>query len=158
MMENITRASSEDAVTLLELQKLAYQSEALLYDDFNIPPMTQSLDEMRTDITSKVCLVASVEGKIAGSVRGYQEGNTCFIERLIVHPDLQGRGIGTALIGQIELCFGKVQRFELFTGDKSKRNIHLYERLGYKIFKNQKINKNLLFVFMEKHQSVGYLL
>jgi GNAT superfamily N-acetyltransferase len=158
MMENITRASAEDAVTLLELQKLAYQSEALLYDDFNIPPLTQSLDEMRTDITSKICLKASVEGNIVGSVRGYQEGHTCFIERLIVHPDFQGQGIGTALMEQIESCFRKVQRFELFTGDKSKRNIHLYEWLGYKIFKNQKINKNLSFVFMEKHQSVGYLL
>lgn len=158
MMENITRASSEDAATLLELQKLAYQSEALLYDNFNIPPLTQSLDEMRTDITSKVCLKASVEGKIVGSVRGYQEKDTCFIERLIVYPDFQGQGIGTALIGQIESCFEEVQRFELFTGGKSKRNIYLYERLGYKIFKNQKINKNLSFVFMEKHQSIGYLL
>ena len=157
-MENITRASSEDAATLLELQKLAYQSEAQLYDDFNIPPLTQSLDEMRSDITSKVFLKALVEGKIAGSVRGHQEGNSCFIERLIVHPDFQGQGIGTVLMGQIESCFGKVQRFELFTGHKSERNTNLYERLGYKIFKNQKINKNLSFVFMEKHQIAGSLL
>jgi GNAT superfamily N-acetyltransferase len=157
MMENISRASSEDAVTLLELQRLAYQSEALLYDDFSIPPLTQDLDEMRTDIMSKVCLKASVEGNIAGSVRGYQEGNTCFIERLFVHPDFQRQGIGTVLMGQIELCFGKVQRFELFTGDKSKRNIYLYERIGYKIFKNRKINDNLTLVFMEKNQNVGYL-
>jgi GNAT superfamily N-acetyltransferase len=79
-------------------------------------------------------------------------------QALLIAVTNYGQGIGTALMGQIESCFGKVQRFELLTGDKSKRNIHLYERLGYKIFKNQRINKNLSFVFMEKHQSVGYLL
>lgn len=149
----ITRASSEDAVTLLELQKLAYQSEALLYDDFSIPPLMQTLDKMKSDITSKVFLKASVEGRIVGSVRGYQARDTGLIERLIVHPDFQGQGIGTTLMRYIESCFEEVQRFELFTGDKSDRNIYLYQRLGYKVFKNQKISKNLSLVFMEKHYS-----
>jgi ribosomal protein S18 acetylase RimI-like enzyme len=149
-MKNIIRALPEDAPTLLVLQKLAYRSEAELYDDFTIPPLTQSLTEMRRDITSKVFLKVPVKTKILGSVRAYQIGSTCFIERLIVHPDYQGKGIGTALMKQIESCFGQVQRFELFTGHKSDRNIHFYQRLEYKIFKSQKINNNLSFVFMEK--------
>lgn len=152
MMKNITRASSEDAATILEMQKLAYQSEAQLYNDFSIPPLTQTLDELRNDFTGKVFLKAQVQGKIIGSVRGYQAGDTCYIERLIVHPDYQGQGIGTALMEQIELCFEQVQRFELFTGHESKRNIHLYERLGYTIFKSEEINETLSFVFMEKHK------
>jgi hypothetical protein len=53
---------------------------------------------------------------------------------------------------QIESCFGQAQRFELFTGQKSERNIHLYERLGYKIFKSEEINGTLSFVFMEKRK------
>lgn len=152
MMKNITRTSSEDAATILELQKLAYQIEAQLYNDFNIPPLTQTLDELKSDINGKIFLKAQAEGTIVGSVRGYEEGSVCFIERLIVHPDFQGQGIGTALLEQIESCFGHAQRFELFTGHRSERNIHLYERLGYKIFKNQEINRNLSFVFMEKHK------
>jgi ribosomal protein S18 acetylase RimI-like enzyme len=151
MMKNITYASTEDAAAILELQKLAYQSEAKLYNDFSIPPLIQTMEELEMDFTSKVFLKAQVESKIIGSVRGYQAGNTCYIERLIVHPNHQGQGIGTALMDSFESCFGQVQRFELFTGTKSDRNIHLYERLGYKIFKNAEINKNLSFVFMEKH-------
>jgi hypothetical protein len=81
-MESITRASPKDAATILELQKLAYQSEGQLYNDFKIPPLTQTLNELESDFTSKVFLKAQVEGKIVGSVRGYQEGITCFIERL----------------------------------------------------------------------------
>ncbi|MGV0025045.1 GNAT family N-acetyltransferase [Phormidesmis priestleyi ANT.L61.2] len=149
-MKNITWASSEDTVAILELQKLAYQSEAQLYNDFNIPPLLQTVDELRSDFDCKVFLKTPIGDKIVGSVRGYQAGDTCYIERLIVHPDYQGQGIGTALMEQIELCFGQAQRFELFTGHKSKRNIHLYERLGYRIFKTEEINKTLSFVFMEK--------
>jgi RimJ/RimL family protein N-acetyltransferase len=152
MMKNITHASPEDAAAILELQKLAYRSEAKIYNDFNIPPLTQTLDELRSDFTGKVFLKTQVEGKIVGSVRGYQAGSTCYIERLIVHPDFQGQGIGTTLMEQIQSFFGQAQRFELFTGHKSDRNIRLYERLGYKTFKSEEMNKTLSFVFMEKHK------
>lgn len=36
-----------DTIVIFELQKLTYQSEAELYDDFCIPPLTQTLDELR---------------------------------------------------------------------------------------------------------------
>ena len=150
MINNITRASSQDAAVILELQQLAYQSEAQLYNDFSIPPLTQTLNELKNDLSNKVFWKAQVEDKIVGSVKGYQAGSTCYIERLIVHPDYQGQGIGTALMAQIESYFGQAQRFELFTGHKSDRNIRFYERLGYKIFKSQEIDQHLSFVFMQK--------
>lgn len=151
-MKNITQASLQDAVSILELQKLAYQSEAQLYGDFCIPPLIQTLDELKSDFAGKVFLKVQIEDRVIGSVRGYQAGDTCYVERLIVHPNHQRQGIGTALMNQLELCFEQVQRFELFTGNKSERNIQLYRRLGYEIFKTQKMNKNLSFVFMEKHK------
>ncbi|AFY99609.1 GNAT family N-acetyltransferase [Calothrix sp. PCC 6303] len=151
-MKNATKALFNDAAAILKLQKLAFQSEAEFYDDFDIPPLTQTLDELISDFAYKVFLKVEIQDKIVGSVRGYQIGNTCHIERLIVHPDYQGKGIGTALMEQVELCFDKAQRFELFTGYKSERNINLYERLGYKIFKSEEVNKKLSFVFMEKQK------
>jgi ribosomal protein S18 acetylase RimI-like enzyme len=151
-MKTIIYASTEDATAILELQKLAYQSEAKLYNDFSISPLIQTMEELELDFNSKVFLKTQIESKIIGSVRGYQSGNTCYVERLIVHPNHQGQGIGTALMESLESSFGQVQRFELFTGNKSDRNIHLYERLGYKIFKSTEINKNLSFVFMEKYK------
>jgi ribosomal protein S18 acetylase RimI-like enzyme len=110
MMKNITYASTEDAAALLELQKLAYQSEAKLYNDLSIPPLIQTMEELEIDFTIKVFLKAQVESKIIGSVRGYQAGNTCYIERLIVHPNHQGQGIGTALMESFESYFVRVSR------------------------------------------------
>lgn len=170
MLKSIVHAAPEDAPAILELQKLAYQSEARLYDDWNIPPLTQTLDELIDDFTTKICLKAQVGGKIIGSVKGYLAGETCLIERLIVHPNFQGQGIGTKLMAQIESCFDslserlllrqrlrqrqRVRRFELFTGHKSDRNIRLYERLGYQLFKSEKIDETLSLVFMEKYNNV----
>jgi ribosomal protein S18 acetylase RimI-like enzyme len=105
MMKSIVHASPDDAPAILELQKLAYRGEARLYDDWTIPPLTQTLDELIGDFTTKICLKAQVEGKIVGSVKGFQAGDTCYIERLIVHPNFQAQGIGTALMAQIESCF-----------------------------------------------------
>ena len=136
----------------VRFQRTTSAPTAQIYNDFSIPPLTQSLEELRRDFANAVFLKAEHDGKIIGSVKGHQAGDTCYIERLIVHPDYQGQGIGTALIEQIELCFRKVRRFELFPGHKSERNIYLYERLGYEIFKSQEINKNPSFVFLQKYK------
>jgi N-acetylglutamate synthase-like GNAT family acetyltransferase len=122
----IERASVEDAEEILSLQKLAYQSEAAIYDDYTISPLTQTLEEIRADFERQIFLKASVDGRIIGSVRAHVQEKTCFIGRLIVHPDFQNRGIGTRLLNEIEKTFSQAERFELFTGDKSDRNPGLF--------------------------------
>lgn len=149
-MIKIINASLEDAAIILALQKLAYQSEARLYNNFNIAPLTQTLEELKEEIADKVFLKTQIENEIVGSVRAFQDGNTCHIQRLLVHPDFQRQGIATALMAEIESRFEQAQRFELFTGAKSDGNIRLYERVGYKIFKREEINQDLSFVFMQK--------
>jgi len=140
----------EDAKEILDLQKLAYQSEAEIYNDYTIPPLTQTLEEMRNDFEKQVFLKASMDGRIIGSVRALLKEGTCFIGRLIVHPDFQKRGIGTQLMQGIERYFGRVCRFELFTGHKSDRNIYLYQKLGYQVFKTETVTEDLKLLYMER--------
>lgn len=146
----IELADVSNAQEILDLQKLAYQSEAALYDDYTIPPLTQSLEQMREDFHKQVVFKATLDGRIIGSVRGYVRDGTCYIGRLIVHPEFQNRGIGTSLMNAIEQHFAQAQRYELFTGDRSKRNLHLYHKLGYRIFRQEKLNTKTTIVFLEK--------
>jgi len=147
---NIELADVRDAGAILDLQKLAYQREADLYNDYTIPPLTQTLEEITADFGDQLFLKASIEGKIIGSVRGRLLQLTCYIGRLIVHPAHQRRGIGTALMDEIEKRFQGVERFELFTGHKSEGNLRFYERLGYRPFRSEKVSETLELVYLEK--------
>ena len=141
----ITDAHVRDAADILSVQKAAFETQAALYDDWDIPPMTETLDEFQASIGERVVLKAAAEGRIAGSVRGCERDGTCSIGRLSVHPAFQKRGIGAALMAAIESRFPGAARFELFTGFKSLANIRLYERLGYRIYKREET-----LVYMEK--------
>ena len=147
----IKRAEFLDRKEILSLQKLAYESEAKLYNDFNIPPLIQTLKEIEEEFENHIFLKSMENGKIVGSVRAVLiDSKTCYIGRLNVHPDFQNQGIGTNLMREIENIFKECERFELITGHRSIKNIKLYEKLGYKIFKTEKLTENLNLVYLEK--------
>lgn len=132
------------------MQYLAYQSEAKLLNNYDIPPLKQTLKEMEKEFYNGMFLkFINNNNIIIGSVRAHKKDGTSYIGKLIVHPNYQKRGIGTKLLQEIEkLCVSK--RYELFTSSKSLKNIKFYEKAGYKIFKEQKINENLKFIYLEK--------
>ena len=146
----IARASIADMAAILALQKLAYHSEAAIYGDFTIPPLTQTLEEIAADFERRVFLRATLDGQIIGSVCGHIEGATCYLGRLIVHPLYQNQGLGTRLLREIEATFGEAERYELFTGTRSERNLHLYGKLGYRPCRRQQLSAAVELVFLEK--------
>ncbi len=150
---SILEAALDDAGEILALQKLAYQSEAKLYDDPSIPPLTQTLTDLEAEFETKVFLKAVWKGRIIGSVRGSLVSGNCLIGRLIVHPNYQGRGIGTALMNSVEKAFCTAGRFELFTGTKSIDNIRLYRKLGYEGYREEDLSPIVRLIFMEKRQA-----
>lgn len=152
-MNHIFRADISDAAEILALQKLAYQSEAVIYDDWSIPPLTQTLDEIKKEFTGTIFLKARHSGRIIGSVRGSTHDGTCNIGRLIVDPEFQHKGTGSRLMSAIEAEFPDAKRFELFTGTRSAGNIRLYEKLGYIVFRKERLSPQVELVFMEKWRS-----
>jgi ribosomal protein S18 acetylase RimI-like enzyme len=145
------RATFEDLEDILSLQKICYVSEAQIINNYSIQPLTQKLSDIQKEFESNIILKAVENGEIIGSVRAYEEGDTCHIGKVIVRPDFQNKGIGSKLLADIEKTFSHCRRYELFTGLKSGKNIYLYEKHGYKKFKTEKINDILSFVFLEKY-------
>jgi N-acetylglutamate synthase-like GNAT family acetyltransferase len=146
----IEQAQLTDAPEILALQKLAYLSEAEINQDFTIPPLTQTLEEIEHEFQTKTVLKAIRDGRIIGSVRAYLQEGTCYIGRLIVHPDFQNQGIGAKLLRAIEECFAQARRYELFTGEKSERNMYFYQKWGYHIFRKEDLTDKVPLVFLEK--------
>jgi len=146
----IERADREDLENILTLQKLAYLSEADIYQDHAIEPLTQTLSMVRDEFDRQQFFKVNVDENIIASVRAYFDQGTCFIGKLIVHPDFQNKGLGTRLMRHVEQVFSKANRYELFTGHNSERNLHLYQKLGYRPFREKKVSPQLTLVFLEK--------
>jgi ribosomal protein S18 acetylase RimI-like enzyme len=146
----IEPALRSDAEAILALQKLAYQSEAALYNDYDIPPLRQTLEEIEAELTDHVFLKAVASGELVGSVRARQVGEACQVGRLIVDPAHQGRGIGRLLMRAVEERFEEVRWFELFTGHRSERNLRLYHGLGYLDIREERVSPELTLVFLRK--------
>lgn len=145
-------SSIDDCKEVLALQKLSYRQEAEIYNDYQIPPLIQTIDQLKEEFTSSTVFKVTTDETIIGSVRAFLDNGICHIVRLIVHPDFQNKGIGSLLMNTVETYFENqgVHNFELFTGEKSTKNLYLYQKLGYKKFKTEILNENVNIVFLKK--------
>jgi ribosomal protein S18 acetylase RimI-like enzyme len=145
----IVKAERRDLPVILELQRIAYQSEAALLGTDDIPPLKQTLKEVSGEFEECLILKGVLDGVIIGSIRALSDGQTCYVGKLIVSPDHQRKGFGSRLLAEIETTWPH-ERYELFTSDKSTGNIRLYERMGYTVFRDRQIRPGLRFVYLEK--------
>jgi len=130
----VDRPDPRHAGELWTVQRAAYVSEAQRYDAPRIPPLLETLEQVRADLAGDVPAAAAWLGpRLVGSVRGRVEGDRMEIARLTVAPDVQGRGVGRALLAAVHgAAPPAVVRFWLVTGAASHDNRHLYATAGYR--------------------------
>ena len=129
----IRPAQKHELAEILALQKRAFIQEAELYNDYNISPLHQTLAETETEFATKKIYVAIIDEKIIGSIRIQIKKNTAYFGKLIVEPNYQNQGIGRKLLQFAEQEVNHIAHFELFTGQRSQKNLHLYQSMGYTI-------------------------
>lgn len=133
----ITILRADDAGELLTLQRAAYVTEAQAHDDPRLPPLVETLAEVRVELRSDATTVLGIRdrGRLVATVRLRQEPadpGTAEIARLAVAPDRQGEGLGTRLLLEAEQhARPGATTFVLCTGEHSHGNLRLYEQHGY---------------------------
>ena len=147
---HIVPATLGDAEALLALQRRAYAEEAARYDDWSIPPLTETLDALQQAFATTTILKAVDGDVIVGAVRGKDESGICRVGRLIVEPEHQRQGIGSQLLRAIERYFPDVRSFELFTGEQSAGNLRLYERHGYMAIERKALSLKVTIIVLRK--------
>jgi len=145
----IAKAGLDDLEEILRIQHEAFLEEARIYNCCEIPPLTQTLDDLKNEFAGKTFLKAMVDGHIVGSVRAGFDGHTVKVEKLAVHPQMQNQGIASGLLQKIEILFPSAVRYELFTGRLSRKNLYLYRKLGYREFKSRNVG-TIELVYLEK--------
>jgi tRNA (guanine37-N1)-methyltransferase len=132
-----------DAPELLVLQRACWMPEGRVSGEWHIPPLEESLDDVVSGLAEWTTWVARVpadgnaQGRLVASARGrLRPGDPSVWEtgRLMVAPDLQGRGLGRALLEHAEAAApGSVTTFWINTGRVSEGNLRRYKRAGYRI-------------------------
>jgi ribosomal protein S18 acetylase RimI-like enzyme len=83
-------------------------------------------------------VVAELDGQPVGRVgldfRHFDDPRTAYLWAAHVEPSFQGRGIGTALMGELErvALARDIDRIRLAVGKDNPRAFSLYQRLGYR--------------------------
>ncbi len=132
----IEPATPADAAELLTLQLACWVEEAIANDELAIPALHEGLDDVRDAIAAWDVYVVRVAGRLVGSVRGHLDGDEWDIGRLMVAPDLRGRGLGRALLDHImSVAPPSAVSFRLFTGTHSEANLRRYKRAGFSVRK-----------------------
>lgn len=145
----LLRISPEDAGEVLTIQRAAFVSEAVIYGSADMPPLTQTLDEVRAELVDANGWVARVDNRLVGAICVSETDDLLLIGRIAIAPDMQGSGIGRALLEAAERD-SKAPESELFTGSLSEANVRLYESCGYRIVERVDQDDGTQQLFMRK--------
>ncbi|MBK7721584.1 MAG: tRNA (guanosine(37)-N1)-methyltransferase TrmD [Austwickia sp.] len=129
----VRAATPADAPELLVVQRGCWLEEGRINNTWDIPPLTEDLAQLRAGLADWTWWLVHDQGRLVGGVRARSRGLTWHIGRLMVTPDLRGRGLGRWLLAFAEeQADAQVSQFALMTGAASSRNLRLYRKAGYR--------------------------
>lgn len=133
MNVHIGHLKPEHAGEVLTVQRAAYLDEARRYGAWDLPPLKETLDEVRAHLGNGTPALGAFDGhRLVGSVRSRVEGERMEVARLAVAPDVQGAGVGRRLLEAITAhAPADVRVVWLFTGAESDANLRFYESAGF---------------------------
>jgi tRNA (guanine37-N1)-methyltransferase len=129
-------ATRADAGELFTLTRACWLQEQWANPGAEIPALTESLGDAARGIEEWTTFVARAGGRIVGSVRGRVtgDGTVWAVGRVMVAPDLQGRGLGRQLLRIAEdAAPDEVTTYELWTGAGSADDLRRCRRAGYRL-------------------------
>jgi tRNA (guanine37-N1)-methyltransferase len=130
----ITLATRADAGELFTLTRACWLQEQRANPDKVFPAIEESLEDAVRGIEECTTFVARAAGRMVGSCRGRLAADVWDVGRVMVAPDLQGRGLGPRLLALIEQAApAEATSYTLVAGARSAANIRMYKKAGYRL-------------------------
>ena len=113
----------------------AYREEEILrlYSAVGWSAYTSDPAALQKGFEQSLLVLAAYENdKLAGIIRVVGDGATIvFVQDILVFPEYQRKGIGTALLKEILARYSHVRQIELTT-DSTPKTIAFYESIGFR--------------------------
>lgn len=123
---------------LTALSSAVFSKEADLWladreEDANIRPPGYDSEDMMTYMVTHLDTYGIYEGDrlIGGVILTVPASGYARVDRIFIHPDLQGKGYGKEAIRVIEDMYPDITRWQLETSARQINNRYFYEAAGY---------------------------
>jgi tRNA (guanine37-N1)-methyltransferase len=122
-----------DAAELLVLTRATFVEDALADPSLPMPQFSETVEDALEAMTNWNTWVVREGARLIGAVRAREDGDTWHISRVMVAPDLHGRGLGRALLEFVEeLAPTSARSFVLDAAVANARNQRFYKKAGYR--------------------------
>ncbi len=132
----VRTARPADSGELMTLQRACWAQvmrENPDHPDVARDALTETLAEVRHWSSTGTVLVALSGGRLVGAVQGRLHDGTWDVGRLMVAPDIQGRGLGRMLLDRVEQAApAEAAGFGLVTAAGSRRSRRVCTKAGYR--------------------------
>ena len=121
---------------IMEIRKYTHYNEneiLELYSSVGWTAYTDHPDSLRRGFENTLMILgAYTENELLGILRAVGDGETIiFIQDILVHPDYQRRGIGTALLKEVLSRYSHVRQIQLAT-DNTEKTKAFYRSCGFR--------------------------
>lgn len=144
----LRRATPADAAAVRDLTRSAYAKWVPVIGREPRPMTADYGTAVRDHIVDMLCL----DGKTVALIEMRPEADHLLIVNVAVSPADQGRGYGRALLAHAEerACSLGLKEVQLYTNGSFTRNLRLYERVGYKVDREETSPTLGVTVYMSK--------
>lgn len=121
----------------MEIKEYVYNEDEVrrLYSEVGWVAYTQDMENLKKGYSNSLLVLGAYEkGELLGLIRVVGDGHTVvLVQDILVYPDKQRCGVGTALLRAVMDRFGGVRQLELVT-DNTPKTVEFYKSLGLREF------------------------
>lgn len=132
----VRTAQYSDIDSIMKITHEAFTEYAQMVGVDTLDALTETYDDVKLDIDTKLVLIALSDGMPLGAVRvAVNDNNTAYLSRFAVKTNNQNMGVGKSIMSLVDKIMIKrgVKRISLHTGSKITPLIRFYYGRGFYI-------------------------
>ncbi|WP_223587881.1 GNAT family N-acetyltransferase [Neobacillus bataviensis] len=135
---------------LFNLQRASYLVEAELINFFEIPPLKESMEDLKE--SGETFFGYFEDGELTGAISYTIDGKEVTICRMVVHPNHFRKGIAQKLLTHVEKNHSDLGIFKVSTGKENSPAKNLYLKNGFQLTGDIEVVPGLFISHFEKRK------